>query len=207
MELKSALEQLGLLQKKLYAYQTASSSLYLDSVTVAPKDTSEGRGVALGILAGESQKLMTAPETGELLAFLADQKENLSFVEQRQVEELKRSYDRLSRIPADEYMDYAMLTNEASDVWHRAKETSDFTLFAPILGYWRNWLPITGSLQVIMTAAKSRMMHCWMNMSVVRIWPFWIHSLRQSGSVWYPLFMPSVRNRRLMTVFCICIIR
>ena len=52
MELKSALEQLGLLQKKLYAYQTASSSLYLDSVTVAPKDTSEGRGVALGILAG-----------------------------------------------------------------------------------------------------------------------------------------------------------
>lgn len=69
MELKSALEQLGLLQKKLYAYQTASSSLYLDSVTVAPKDTSEGRGVALGILAGESQKLMTAPETGELLAF------------------------------------------------------------------------------------------------------------------------------------------
>ena len=67
MELKNALEQLGLLQKKLYAYQTASSSLYLDSVTVAPKDTSEGRGVALGILAGESQKLMTAPETGELL--------------------------------------------------------------------------------------------------------------------------------------------
>ena len=133
MELKNALEQLGLLQKKLYAYQTASSSLYLDSVTVAPKDTSEGRGVALGILAGESQKLMTAPETGELLAFLADQKENLSFVEQRQVEELKRSYDRLSEIPADEYMDYAMLTNEASDVWHRAKETSDFALFAPVL--------------------------------------------------------------------------
>ena len=133
MELKSALEQLGLLQKKLYAYQTASSSLYLDSVTVAPKDTSEGRGVALGILAGESQKLITAPETGELLAFLADQKENLSFVEQRQVGELKKSYDRLSRIPADEYMDYAMLTNEASDVWHRAKETSDFTLFAPVL--------------------------------------------------------------------------
>ena len=54
-------------------------------------------------------------------------------MEQRQVEELKRSYDRLSGIPADEYMDYAMLTNEASDVWHRAKETSDFALFAPVL--------------------------------------------------------------------------
>ena len=96
MELKSALEQLGLLQKKLYAYQTASSSLYLDSVTVAPKDTSEGRGVALGILAGESQKLMTAPETGELLALLVDQQEHLSFVAQRHVEELQRSYAHLS---------------------------------------------------------------------------------------------------------------
>ena len=202
MELKSALEQLGLLQKKLYAYQTASSSLYLDSVTVAPKDTSEGRGVALGILAGESQKLMTAPETGELLAFLADQKENLSFVEQRQVEELKRSYDRLSRIQADEYMDYAMLTNEASGTGQRRAVILHF-----LLRYWRNWLPITESLRVIMTAAKSRMMHCWMNMNAVRIWLFWIHFLRQSGSVWYHLFMLSVRNHRLMIVFCICIIR
>ena len=32
-------------------------------MTVAPKNTAEGRGVALSILAGELQKLMTAPET------------------------------------------------------------------------------------------------------------------------------------------------
>lgn len=70
MELNYALEQLSLLQKKMYAYNSASSALYLDSVTVAPKDTAEGRGVALGILAGESQKLMTSPEVGELLSFL-----------------------------------------------------------------------------------------------------------------------------------------
>ena len=204
MELKSALEQLGLLQKKLYAYQTASSSLYLDSVTVAPKDTSEGRGVALGILAGESQKLMTAPETGELLAFLADQKENLSFVEQRQVEELKRSYDRLSRIPADEYMDYAMLTNEASDVWHRAKESSDFTLFAPVL---EKLVAYNRKFAGYYDSSKKPYDALLMNMNAVRIWLFWIYFLRQSGSVWYHLFMLSVRNRRLMIVFCICIIR
>ena len=99
---------------------------------------------------------------------MADQKENLSFVEQRQVEELKRSYDRLSRIPADEYMDYAMLTNEASDV--AQERSSDFTLSG--IG---ETGAITESLRVIMTAAKSRMMHCWMNMNAVWIWPFWIH--------------------------------
>ena len=50
MELNEALQQLDTLQKKMYAYNTATSSLYLDSVTVAPSDTAEGRGIALGIL-------------------------------------------------------------------------------------------------------------------------------------------------------------
>ena len=39
MELKQALEQLASLQTKMYAFRCASSSLYLDSVTVAPSDT------------------------------------------------------------------------------------------------------------------------------------------------------------------------
>ena len=61
------MQQLELLQKKLYAYHCADSSLYLDAVTTAPSDTTEGRGVAMSILAGEGQKLMTSPETKVLL--------------------------------------------------------------------------------------------------------------------------------------------
>lgn len=61
MEQNEKLWALETLQKKLYAYNCASNSLYLDAVTVAPKNTAEGRGVALSILAGELQKLMTAP--------------------------------------------------------------------------------------------------------------------------------------------------
>ena len=133
MELKEALGLLAELQQKMYAYSAAASALYLDSVTVAPKDTAEGRGVALGILAGEEHKLFANEEVGQLLNFLTEHKEELELVQRRQVEELKRSYDQLSRIPADEYMEYAMLTNEASDVWHKAKENSDFELFRPVL--------------------------------------------------------------------------
>jgi carboxypeptidase Taq len=133
MKLAEALQQLELLQKKMYAYQSAQSSLYLDSVTVAPKDTAEGRGVALGILAGESQKLITDPETGSLLEFLRAHAEELDEVHRREVEILWRDYEQMVRIPADEYMEYAMLTNEASDIWHRAKENSDFELFCPVL--------------------------------------------------------------------------
>lgn len=133
MELNKAIEELSLLQKKLYAYNVASSAIYLDAVTVAPKDTAEGRGVALGILAGESQKLFTAPEVGELLAFLKEHAAELEPVVARQVEVLDRNYKQMSLIPADEYMEYAMLTNEADAVWHKAKEQSDFELFRPVL--------------------------------------------------------------------------
>lgn len=133
MDLTIALEKLDELQKKMYAYGAANSALYLDSVTVAPKDTSEGRGVAMGILAGEEHKLFASPETGELLDCLESNRDKLDVRQARQTELLRRSYTQLSRIPADEYMEYAMLTNEASDVWHRAKEQNDFELFRPVL--------------------------------------------------------------------------
>lgn len=133
MELHLALEQLSSLQKKLYAFNCATSALYLDGVTVAPRDTSEGRGVALGILAGEQHRLFSATEVGEMLDFLAEHKEELTAHQNRQVELLTRSYRQLTRIPADEYMEYAVLTNEAGDVWHRAKEENNFELFRPLL--------------------------------------------------------------------------
>ena len=133
MELKQALEELETLQKKMYAYQCASSSLYLDSVTVAPSGTAQGRGVALGILAGESHKLFANPQVGELLDFLDGRREKLTFLQRRQVEELRRRWRQMFRIPAEEYMAYAQLTNQASDVWHKAKETNDFELFRPVL--------------------------------------------------------------------------
>lgn len=44
MEQNEKLRALETLQKKLYAYNCASNSLYLDAVTVAPKNTAEGRG-------------------------------------------------------------------------------------------------------------------------------------------------------------------
>ena len=66
-ELKLKTEQLAELQKKLYAFNYASSSIYLDGATVAPRDTEEGRGEALGILSEYTYELATSKETIELL--------------------------------------------------------------------------------------------------------------------------------------------
>ena len=133
MLLHDALQQLQLLQKKMYAYTMAESSLYVDSLTVAPSGTAEGRGVAMSILAGERHALFANEAVGELLAFLSEHKAELDYPVRRQVEVLSRSYRQLIAIPADEYMEYTRLTNEASDVWHKAKETNDFALFLPLL--------------------------------------------------------------------------
>ena len=133
MQLQQALDTLDDVQRKMYAFGSATSALYLDSVTVAPKDTAEGRGVALGILAGESHKLITDSALAEALDCLAEHREELDQVRARQAEELGRQVRVLKRIPAEEYMAYAQLANQSSDVWHRAKETSDFELFRPCL--------------------------------------------------------------------------
>ena len=133
MDQTEKIAQLEMLQKKLYAFNCAESSLYLDAVTVAPKNTAEGRGVALSILAGEHQKLMTSPETKALIADLYAEKESLDQLHRREVEELHRSCEKMDRIPADEYMAYSELTNRASDVWHKAKENDDFASFCPVL--------------------------------------------------------------------------
>ncbi len=133
MELQEALTILDNTQKKLFAYNAASSALYLDAVTVAPRDTAEGRGMALSVLAGEQHKLLTDPALTEALGVLNEHKGELDLLHARETEELSRSVRQLTRIPAEEYMAYAQLTNEADDVWHRAKEQSDFGLFRPYL--------------------------------------------------------------------------
>ncbi len=133
MELNEALAALEAIQKKLYAYNAASSALHLDGDTVAPRDTAEGRGVALGVLAGERHRIMTSPELKQTLAVLEEHKDELDLLHARQAEELGRSVRQLTRIPAEEYMACAQLANQAGDVWKRAKEQSDFQLFRPYL--------------------------------------------------------------------------
>ena len=39
----------------------------------------------------------------------------------------------MQKIPMEEYVAYEELLVRADDVWHTAKETSDFALFEPLL--------------------------------------------------------------------------
>ena len=133
MEFNAAIESLKKLQIKMHAYNHAMSIIYYDSVTVAPPETAKGRGQTLGILSEDSYQLFANKEVGELLAYLLSHKEEADPQSKREIEELKRDYDMLSKIPVEEYVEYTMLLNDADSAWRKAKEGSDFALFQPYL--------------------------------------------------------------------------
>ena len=133
MTLEEAKEQLTELQQKLSAYAHATSLIYYDGVTAAPRGTAENRAMTLGVLSREQYLLSTGPETAALLEYLDENREALSQRERRIVYLLLKDIRAMRKIPMEEYVAYQQLLVEADDVWHRAKEASDFALFEPVL--------------------------------------------------------------------------
>ena len=132
-ELKQKTEQLAELQKKMFAFHYATSSIYLDGVTVAPRDTEEGRSEAMGMLSEYEYELTTSKETIELLEYLKAHGDELSEHQNREVELLLRGYEFNKNIPVDEFVAYQKLVSKASYVWHCAKENNDYESFKPYL--------------------------------------------------------------------------
>ncbi len=132
MDYTTAKTQLRALEKKLYALGYAESAIYLDSVTVAPRDTAEGRGEALGELSAWEYDLFVTDENRALFNFLVACPEAEAPV-RREAEVLLRNLDWMTGIPADEYAAWSVLLNDAESVWHEAKLNNDFPAFAPYL--------------------------------------------------------------------------
>ena len=133
MTLDEAIKSLMALQAKLAAYGHAMGLLFYDGATTAPKGTAANRGQTMSILSEEHYKLTTGGETVALLEFLDAHKSELNEKQQRMVFLLIKDIRSMQKIPMDEYVAYQQLLVEADDVWHRAKETSDFALFEPVL--------------------------------------------------------------------------
>ncbi len=133
MNLEEAKGKLMELLAKQSAYSQAMAMLHLDGSTVAPPNSFEGRGRTLSFLSGEVYKSFINKETDELLNFLLENKENLSPIELRIAEVGREEFDKTSKIPMQEFMEYMKLTNDANHVWEKAKLENDFPAFEPYL--------------------------------------------------------------------------
>lgn len=130
---QQALDALRELEHTLAAYQHATGVLYLDATTAAPADTWEGRGKTMEVLSRVMYDLTTKTENDELLSYLEAHREELDPQARRETEVLRRNYDQIHRVPADEYVAYSVLLNDAQGVWAKAKNDNDFAAFAPYL--------------------------------------------------------------------------
>ena len=120
-------------QATVAAYHHALGVLYLDATTAAPSDTWEGRGKTMEIMSEITYKLSTDPEIGELLTDLEAHAEELDAQTKREVEVLRKDFDQTRKIPAEEYIAYNVLLNDAQAIWAKAKNEDDFASFAPYL--------------------------------------------------------------------------
>ena len=132
-DIQSALEKFKKFQQTQAAYDHVLGVLFLDATTVAPKDTWEGRGKTMEIMSQITYDLMASPENGELFDYLADNADALDAQTKRELEVLRKNYEQMKKIPADEYVAYSVLLNDAQNVWERAKNEDDFGAFAPYL--------------------------------------------------------------------------
>ena len=130
---QQALEALKKQQQVMAAYNHAMGVIYLDATTAAPSDTWEGRGKTMETMSGIIYELTADPANGELYAYLEAHKEELDAQTRRELEVLRKGYDRMHRIPAEEYVAYSVLMNDAQAVWAKAKNEDDFASFAPYL--------------------------------------------------------------------------
>lgn len=120
-------------ESRLFAYDHAMGVLYLDATTAAPRDTYESRGRTMAVLNQAIYDLSADPKNEEILSVLEANADQLDAQARRETELFRKSYDQIRKIPAQEYVDYGVLINEAGSIWARAKAEDDFSLFAPYL--------------------------------------------------------------------------
>ena len=131
--IKDAMTALREHQFKLSALSHAMGVLNYDAETVAPKASANGRARTVGYLSELAYKQSTDPELFALVDELDARKDELDAEEKRMVEIIKRSCDEISKVPMEEFVAFQELTSKAVDVWHDAKQNSDFPIFQPYL--------------------------------------------------------------------------
>lgn len=133
MKIQEALQKLDALQRKMLAYDHALGLIDYDGETAAPSGTAANRAETMALLSEDSYKLSTGEETAALLDFLFARKEELDPVQRKIVENMHEDMEDMRRVPMEEYVEYQRLSTQSMDVWHQAKEKSDYALFKPYL--------------------------------------------------------------------------
>lgn len=121
------------LSKKIQGYEEAIGLMHWDLRTVAPRKAAAGRSEVIGMLAGEMFHLQTSDQMSDVIQHLLANRDKLSEIDLKSVEESDRIYKQSKKIPQDLFEAYITLTAEAESIWEEAKQKRDWDVFAPYL--------------------------------------------------------------------------
>ncbi len=107
-----------------------------DQNTIMPEGGHRVRGAQLATLQGVLHELWTAPTLGKLLGGLQDAVTQPSYTDADRalVREAQREYDHSTKLPRELVEEMARVGAGSFEAWRRAKEQSNFAIFAPWLG-------------------------------------------------------------------------
>jgi carboxypeptidase Taq len=133
MSLKADLQLYYSKLKILKAFSTAQGLLSWDRETVMPKKASPDRGETMAILSGFIHQLCIEKDFVNLVERLFNQSDKLNAFDRRSVLLTKRDLDKSIKLPQKFVEETQELTNHAHAAWVAAKQSNNFSLFAPWL--------------------------------------------------------------------------
>ncbi len=125
----AAYDDLMAFQRETEALAQVAGRLGWDQETMMPRDAAPQRGEEMAAMEGVLHARRTDPRIADWLAEV----ETSGEVEVAQVRQIRRSYDRASKVPAKLAAEIARVTSEAQGAWAAARAEDDFAAFAPVL--------------------------------------------------------------------------
>jgi carboxypeptidase Taq len=121
--------------KELGVLNSCAAVLGWDQQTYMPRNGAALRGEQMALLAALAHQKFTDPKIGELLAAVegSDTVKDPDSPEAANVRELRRGYDRATKLPQSLVEELARVTTQAQQAWEQAKRHNDYPIFRPWL--------------------------------------------------------------------------
>ncbi|MEQ9258477.1 MAG: carboxypeptidase M32, partial [Roseovarius sp.] len=100
-----------------------------DQETMMPEGAAEQRSEEMGAMEAVLHARRTDPRVGEWL----EAAQAPDATGEAQLRQIRRSYERASRVPADLATALARLTSRSQGIWARARAAEDISAFTPVL--------------------------------------------------------------------------
>ena len=117
--------------KELSVIESIGGLLAWDQETFMPPKGAQLRSESLAYLSKTAHSALINPEMGSLLDSLEN--DNLTDIESANVREIRRSYDKATKLPTSLVEEMARHKSHALQIWQKARAENDFTHFAPAL--------------------------------------------------------------------------